>query len=88
MPAREQYRILKAEGFCNLCEPPADLSDEEILECMGINHQCRVSVAKAMLRKYGGGAWTEHYERDGGLFEVTPVNLTGNNSRFKYNRHL
>lgn len=33
-------------------------------------------------------AWTEHYERDGTLFEVTEIHLTGNNSRFKYNHHL
>lgn len=88
LTAREQYRILKAEGWCNRPEPPKELTDEEILECMGINHQCSISTAKAMMKKYGGCGWTEHYERDGGLFEVTPIKLTGNNSRFKYNRHL
>ena len=31
---------------------------------------------------------TEHIERDGGVFEVTDITLNGNNSRFKYNRHL
>jgi len=50
--------------------------------------QCTITYAKKMLKKYGGRAWTEHYDRDGGLFEVTPIELTGNNSRFKYNRHL
>ena len=49
---------------------------------------CRVSVAKKLMRKYGGAGWTEHCERDGGCFEVTPITLTGNNSRFTYNHHL
>ena len=48
----------------------------------------KVSEAKKLLKQYGGYAWTEHCERDGGCFEVTPITLTGNNSRFKYNRHL
>ena len=30
LSAREQYRILKAEGYCNKPEPPQDLTDEEI----------------------------------------------------------
>ncbi|QNB45871.1 hypothetical protein BR63_05795 [Thermanaerosceptrum fracticalcis] len=47
-----------------------------------------VSEAKRLLKTKGGEAWTEHYERDGGLFDVTPILLTGNNSKFKYNRHL
>lgn len=47
-----------------------------------------VTSAKKLLRRYGGSAYTEHYERDGGLFEVTEIHLTGNNSRFKYNHHL
>ncbi len=33
-------------------------------------------------------AWTEHYDRDGGMFEVTMIELTGNNSHFKYNQHF
>ena len=49
---------------------------------------CSVSVAKQYLKKYGGSAWTEHYDRDGCLFEVTEIRLAGNNSKFKYNRHL
>ena len=47
-----------------------------------------VTNAKNLLKLYGGSAWTEHCERDGGLFEVTEIKLTGNNSRFKYNHHL
>lgn len=49
---------------------------------------CSVTTAKKLLKKYGGSAWTEHLERDGGCFEVTEIKLTGNNSRFKYNHHL
>jgi len=44
--------------------------------------------AKELLKEYGGSAWTEHIDRDGGCFEVTEIRLKGNNSRFKYNRHL
>lgn len=47
-----------------------------------------ITAAKKLLKKYGGSAWTEHIERDGGVFEVTDITLNGNNSRFKYNRHL
>jgi predicted Zn-dependent protease with MMP-like domain len=52
---------------------------------------CSLKSAKNLLKKYSGYAWTEHYERDGGLFESTPITL-GNNARTthkaKYNRHL
>lgn len=48
----------------------------------------KVSTAKKMLKAYGGIAFTQHFERDGGLFESTEIKLKGNNSRFKYNRHL
>lgn len=55
---------------------------DDILSGISITH------AKQLLRKYGGSAWTEHCERDGGCFEVTEIQLTGNNSRFRYNHHL
>lgn len=44
--------------------------------------------AKRLLKLYGGYAWTEHYERDGTMFEVTSIELNGNNSTHKYNHHL
>ena len=47
-----------------------------------------ISAAKQLLKQYGGSAWTEHCDRDGSLFEVSEIKLQGNNSRFKYNRHL
>ncbi len=47
-----------------------------------------ITEAKKLLKSQGGFAWTEHYERDGSLFETTEIKLEGNNSRFKYNRHL
>ena len=50
--------------------------------------ECSVSFAKKMLRRIGGEACTHHFSRDGGLFETTPIKLTGNNSRHKYNVHL
>lgn len=51
---------------------------------------CGISIttAKKLLKQYGGSAWTEHIDRDGGCFEVTEICLTGNNSHFRYNRHL
>lgn len=50
--------------------------------------QVGVSVAKALIKKYGGGAWTEHIDRSGSVFEISEIKLDGNNSRFHYNRHL
>jgi len=47
-----------------------------------------VTEAKSLLRQFGGTAWTNHIERDGGVFETTPITPGGNNSRHKYNRHL
>jgi len=55
-----------------------------------INHEisCNVSSAKKFIKKYGGSGYTQHIDRDGGVFEVTQIKLEGNNSRFKYNHHL
>lgn len=50
--------------------------------------ECSISFAKKLLRAIGGEAYTQHHDRDGGLFETTPIRITGNNSRFQYNRHL
>ena len=47
-----------------------------------------ITRAAELLKKFGGAAWTNHIERDGGVFEVTDITLGGNNSRHKYNRHL
>lgn len=47
-----------------------------------------VTQAKMLLKKYGGGAWTDHIDRDGSVFESTPITLGGNNSKHKYNHHL
>ena len=47
-----------------------------------------ITIAKKLIRSIGGEAETHHIERDGTVFEVTPVRLAGNNSRHKYNRHL
>ena len=49
---------------------------------------CSITTAKKMLKQFGGTAWTDHIERDGGVFETTEITLEGNNSRFKYNHHL
>ena len=47
-----------------------------------------VSEVKKLIKKYGGIGYTMHFERDGTLFETTPITINGNNSKFKYNRHL
>ena len=47
-----------------------------------------ITHVKNLMKQYGGIGWTEHCERDGGVFEVTEIKLKGNNSRFKYNHHL
>lgn len=47
-----------------------------------------VTRAKQLLKQYGGTGWTEHIDRDGSCFEVTNIELKGNNSKFKYNHHL
>ena len=49
---------------------------------------CSITCAKNLIKQYGGKAWTEHYDRDGGLIEITNINLKGNNSKFKYSYHL
>lgn len=50
--------------------------------------ECSVSFAKKLLRAIGGNAYTQHFDRSGGLFETTPILLTGNNSQHHYSRHL
>ena len=47
-----------------------------------------VTAVKKLIRKYGGSGYTEHIDRCGHVFEVTEIELNGNNSRFRYNHHL
>ena len=47
-----------------------------------------LTTIKKFIKRYGGSGYTTHCERDGGVFEVTQINIKGNNSRFKYNHHL
>lgn len=69
---------------------PDSIPEEKrsLVDCIEHTVSCSVSFAKQMMKKYGGAGWTEHIDRDGGCFEVTEIRLQGNNSRFKYNRHL
>lgn len=60
-------------------------NENDEAECMSIRN------AKKLLKKEGGQAWAEHYERDGTLFEVTEINLENNSNTTygaKYNNHL
>ena len=69
-------------------------TSDEVLKEYGITNNdytlsgISLSDVKKLMKKYGGSGYTMHLERDGTLFETTPITLTGNNSRFKYNRHL
>lgn len=47
-----------------------------------------VSTVKKLIKRYGGGGYTLHCDRSGSVFETSAIKLSGNNSRFKYNRHL
>lgn len=47
-----------------------------------------ITEIKKLIKNQGGYGYTEHYERDGTLFDVTAIEVKGNNSNFKYNRHL
>lgn len=80
LTAREQYRILKAEGYCSKSEPPKELTDDEILRVIGVYHICKLREAKRMLKKYGGFACTEWYDRDGSFVDSMEINLDGRNT--------
>lgn len=62
------------------------LTEDDEPECVSVRD------ARKLLKEKGGHAWTEHYERDGGLFEVTPIRANKSNKGesygVKYNRHL
>ena len=49
--------------------------------------QINVTTVKELIRRFGGTGWTNHWERDGGLFEVTPITFNSRTPR-KYNHHL
>lgn len=87
---RERVLIIKqvVEGRTDFTEVPADVRDEVLEKNFPETIDTSVSVAKKLMKAYGGSACTCHFDRDGGLFETTAVTLKGNNSRHKYNRHL
>ena len=69
-------------GWCYICPNICVKETGDTLS--GIS----VTRAKQLLKEFGGVAWAYHIDRDGGVFETSEIKLTGNNSRFKYNRHL
>lgn len=94
-PDSTSEEVLLENGCCILLKDGSETYSNSIPEdkrdlVQGIDHtiNCSVSKAKQLMKKYGGSGITEHIDRDGCLFETTPVRLTGNNSRFKYNHHL
>ena len=79
--------FLKSGGYIY----PESIPDDkrELVDYVGtLIEGCSVKTAKSLMWEFGGSASTQHIDRDGCVFEVTPVTLKGNNSRFKYNRHL
>lgn len=94
-PENTEEAILLRNGCAVVLKDGTEIFPESIPEDKRplVDHiestvSCSVSWAKKMLKQYGGCGWTEHIERDGGCFDVTPITLTGNNSRFVYNHHL
>lgn len=94
-PEEAPESVLLENGCCVILKDGTQvyadsIPDEKrpLVDCIDRTVSCTVSLAKQMLRKYGGAAWTDHIDRDGSRFEVTEIRLSGNNSRFKYNRHL
>ena len=76
------------EGRKDIRSVPADIPDEVLARNFSDRVDCSVTMAKKLMKAYGGRAYTQHFDRDGSLFECTPVLLKGNNSTHKYNRHL
>lgn len=93
---KEGCDILKAhcelKGHCTHCKnhegPVTECSHFIVDDADDIIEGITVTTVKNLMKKYGGAGGTSHYERDGSLFEVTPINSKGNNSKFKYNIHL
>lgn len=79
--------FLKNGGTVHADTIPIEHRDE--VDSVGfITGPWNINVIKSYMKKFGGSGYTEHYERDGSLFEVTEIELKGNNSKFKYSRHL
>lgn len=76
------------EGKEDITEVPKEISDKTLERNFPMEIDCSVRLAKKLLKKFGGKACTCHFDRDGGLFETTPVKLGQNNSKHKYNVHL
>jgi hypothetical protein len=76
------------EGKTYITEVPADVSDETLERNFKYEVDTTITMAKKLMKAYGGRAYTRHIDRDGGCFEVTPIVLKGNNSKHRYNVHL
>ena len=78
---------LKTGGTVYVDEIPEDKRHlvDFVNDCIG---GLTVTRVKQLMKQYGGIGFTEHIDRDGSVFEMTEIQLKGNNSLFKYNRHL
>ena len=88
MTARERILAWRKTADPTTGEPPEDMDEEKLARAFPRTQECSVSLAKKLLRKYGGEAFTQHFDRNGGLFETSPICLKGNNTKFHYNQHL
>lgn len=90
MPIRDVALITKQviEGKKHITEVPADVSNETLKRNFKYEVDTTITMAKKLMKAYGGQAYTRHIDRDGGTFEITPIVLKGSNSRHKYNKHL
>ena len=73
-----------AEAYAGTGNRETGRCTESDTEVLGIT----VTKVKQLIKKYGGHGFTQHIDRDGGLFDTTEIKLKGNNSKHKYNRHL
>lgn len=65
------------EGYDDVCTKAAHIIE-------GIS----IKEVKRLLKTYGGKGYTYHIDRDGSIFDTSEIKLSGNNSKFKYNKHL
>lgn len=59
-----------------IAEIPTYISEEYLNRNFPRDVQCSLPMAKKLLKNFGGYAYTEHIDRDGGLVNKTPILLT------------
>lgn len=85
---KEGCEIFLKNGNTTYAERIPEEHRDEVSSIGYIAGPWNISVIKKYMKIYGGSGYTEHYDRSGSLFGISEITLTGNNSQFKYNRHL